>query len=137
MIFLGLFIIGSLVAQVLKTTLQFLPLFGLANGLAGAVVGIIVGFLLLSGVLTGLQKFPVGNVQETIDESLLGTFLADKFDVVLRTVRIIPVDWDERVEQIKDALPDNLPNKLPPGLPQSLPELIPALAPSEGSGSGN
>jgi len=136
-IFLGLFIIGSLVAQALKTALQFLPLFGLANGLSGAAVGIVVGFLLLSGVLTGLQRFPVGNVQEKIDESPLGTFLADNFDVVLRTVRIIPVDWDEKVGQIKDALPENLPDKLPQGLPQSLPDLIPALAPSEGSGPGN
>ena len=136
-IFLGLFIIGSLVAQALKTALQFLPLFGLANGLSGAAVGIVVGFLLLSGVLTGLQRFPVGNVQEKIDESPLGAFLADNFDVVLRTVRIIPVDWDEKVGQIKDALPENLPDKLPQGLPQSLPDLIPALAPSEGPGSGN
>ena len=136
-IFLGLFIIGSIVGQFLKTALQFLPLFGMANGLAGAAVGVVVGFLLLSGVLTGIQRFPVGDLQETIDQSSLGTFLADNFDVVLRTVRIIPADWNERYEQIKDALPENLPDKLPQGLPKSLPNLLPDLAPSEGSGSGN
>lgn len=136
-IFLGLFIIGSIAGQFLRTALQFLPLFGLANGLAGAAVGVVVGFLLLSGVLTGLQRFPVANSQETIDASPLGTFLADKFDVVLRATRILPVDWNERFEELKDALPENLPSNLPQGLPQSLPDLLPALVPKDSSGSGN
>lgn len=136
LIFLGLFIIGSIVGQFLRTALQFVPLFGLANGLAGAAVGVVVGFLLLSGVLTGVQRFPVANLQETIDESPLGTFLADNFDVVLRTVRIIPVDWNENFEKLKEALPENLPDRLPQGLPQSLPDLVPVLAPKDSSGSG-
>ena len=127
LIFLGLFIIGSIVANFLRIALKFIPLSGLANGLAGATVGILVGFLLLSGVVTGVQKYPVGNLPETIDESPLGTFLADNFDVVIRATRIIPVDWDQTFEALKEALPENLPAKLPEGIPKSLPGLAPNL----------
>ena len=121
LIFLGLFIIGSIVAHFLRAALQFIPLFGLANGLVGAAVGVLVGFLLLSGVLTGVQKYPVGNLQETIDESPLGTFLADNFDVVIRATRVIPVDWDQTFGDLKEALPENLPSSLPKGIPKFLP----------------
>ena len=83
--------------------LEIVPFFGLAEKLAGMAVGLLVGFMLLSGVLTGIQRFPFRDLDKTIDESALGTFLADNFDVVIRGVGLIPGDWDN---ELKDRLTD-------------------------------
>ena len=103
--------------------------------LAGAPVGLVVGFLLISGIITGVQTYPVGNVDQTIEESTLGSFLANNFGVVMRGVRLIPVDWDAKVEDLKDALPENLPTSLPEGLPKSVPDLLPDISPLKRPGS--
>jgi len=52
---------------------------------------------LLSGVLTALQRFPVAGIEDDIEESTLGPFLADNFDVVIRSFKLIPGDWDDRI----------------------------------------
>jgi membrane protein required for colicin V production len=59
-ILIVLLMIGALLSSFLRTAIGIIPLAGLANQLAGAGVGILVGFIILSGVLTGLRKFPVG-----------------------------------------------------------------------------
>ena len=101
LIFLGLFIIGAIASFWIGTFLRFLPLFGLANRMSGLVVGVIVGFLLLSGILTGAQKF-TNAVDDDIDESALGAFLADNFDVVIRGVKLVPGDWDNELEKLQN-----------------------------------
>ncbi|GIS82732.1 MAG: hypothetical protein CM1200mP15_13640 [Dehalococcoidia bacterium] len=55
------------------------------------------------GYCPGLQKFPVGSIQETIDDSTLGSFLADNFDVVTRGLKIIPSDWNQKAGDIADS----------------------------------
>ena len=35
-----------------------------------------------------------------IDESPLGSFLADHFDVVIRGVGLIPGDWDNELDKL-------------------------------------
>lgn len=95
-IYLALFIGGIILSSLLRTALNIVPLGGSANNVAGMVVGLIVGFVLLSGILTGLQKFPVGGAEKAIDQSPLGSLLADNFDVVLRGIKLIPGDWDEK-----------------------------------------
>jgi hypothetical protein len=60
----------------------------------------LVGFLLVSGVLTAIQKFPVRDLDVTIDESTLGTFMADQFDVVIRGIKLIPGDWDDELDKL-------------------------------------
>ncbi|MCH7606452.1 MAG: CvpA family protein [Chloroflexi bacterium] len=92
-IFLILFIAGGIVSQMLRTVLGIIPLVGLANKLGGLAVGVVVGFVLLSGVLTGIQRFPVRDFQKTIDDSVLGALLADNFDVIIRGIKLIPSDW--------------------------------------------
>ena len=87
-------VVGILVGSVLRTMLGFLIIFGLYNRLGGMAVGILVGFVLLTGVLTGAQKFPFGDVSEDIDDSALGSFLADKFDVVIRGIKLVPSGWE-------------------------------------------
>lgn len=116
-IFLALVVLGGVLGNVLKTAISIIPLAGLANNLVGAFIGILIGFVLLSGILTGLQKFPFGGMSEKIDDSALGTFLADNFDVVTRGVKLIPGDWNQRAQGIADGiqapidtLKDGVPN---------------------------
>ncbi|MDA0264638.1 MAG: CvpA family protein [Chloroflexi bacterium] len=100
LIFGGMFIIGAIVSHLIRATLGIIPLFGLVNSLAGTAAGLLVGFLLLSGLLTGVQRFPFGEMDQTIDESALGAFLADNFDVVIRGIKLIPGDWDNELGRL-------------------------------------
>ena len=100
LIFLGIFIIGAIASFWIGALLRFLPIFGLANRFGGLAVGVIIGFLLLSGILTGVQRF-TDQVDDDIDESALGAFMADNFDVVIRGVRLIPGDWDNELEKLQ------------------------------------
>lgn len=101
LIFLGLFIISAVVSIWVGAILRVIPFFGLANRTVGMAAGILIGFLLLSGVLTGVQKF-TDRMDDDIDESALGVFLADKFDVVTRGVKLIPGDWDNEFRDLAD-----------------------------------
>ena len=102
LIFGVLFVLGGIISFMARKVLGIIPLFGLANSLAGMAAGVLVGFLLLSGVLTGIQRFPFRDLDKTIDESALGTFLADNFDVVIRGVKIIPGDWDNQLDKLNN-----------------------------------
>ena len=120
-IFLALTIIGGVLSRLVKTAIGIIPLAGLANNLVGAAIGLLIGFVLLSGILTGLQKFPVGGVRETIEDSPLGTFLADNFDVVTRGIKLIPGDWNQKAKGLTSGLPSELPSELPSDFPSDLP----------------
>lgn len=99
-VFLILFIAGGVLSFWLRMLLGIIPFFGSFNKLGGMIVGVAVGFLLLSGILTGIQKFPVRDAQQTIDDSKLGSFLADNFDVVIRGIKLIPGEWDDELEKL-------------------------------------
>ena len=101
-IFAILFIAGGVVSFWARMILGIVPLFGMVNKLGGLVVGVVLGFLLLSGVLTGIQRFPVAGLDKTIGDSALGAFLADNFDVVIRGVGLIPGDWDDEVKKLAE-----------------------------------
>ena len=92
-IFGALLVIAGAASHLLGAITKVLPLLGPFNRLGGIALGVLVGFVILSGALTALQKFPIGGIAETIDESALGTFLVDHFDVVLRGARLVPGDW--------------------------------------------
>ncbi len=127
--FLVLIFASIILSQLLRMVLGVIPFFGMANGLTGAVVGLAIGIVLLSVIFTGAQRFSVGNVDQTIEESAMGSFLANNFGVVMRGVRLVPVDWDAKVENLKDAIPENLPTSMPEGLPKSVPDLFPSISP--------
>ena len=94
--FFLLLVIGAVIlGNLLRAVITKIPLTGTVNNLAGAVVGLLIGCVLLSGILTGLQKFPVGGLDEAIEDSASGTFLADRFDAVARGVGLIPRAWDQ------------------------------------------
>ena len=99
-VFLILFIAGGVVSFWLRMILGIIPFFGSFNKLGGLIVGVAVGFLLLSGILTGIQKFPIGDAEQTIDDSTLGSFLADNFDVVIRGIGLIPGEWDDELDKL-------------------------------------
>ena len=99
-VFLILFIAGGVVSFWLRMILGVIPFFGSFNKLGGLIVGVAVGFLLLSGILTGIQKFPIGDAEQTIDDSKLGSFLADNFDVVIRGIGLIPGEWDDELDKL-------------------------------------
>ena len=101
LIFLGLFIIGAIVGFWIRTVLKFIPLAGMANSVAGMAAAVVLGFLLLSGVLTGVQRFS-DRYDDDIDEAALAFFMADKFDVVIRGVKLIPGDWDDQIKDLVD-----------------------------------
>ena len=100
LILVVLFVAGGIISLMASKVLGIIPLFGLVNSLSGMAVGLLVGFLLISGVLTAIQKFPIRDLDQTIDESKLGTFMADQFDVVVRGVKLIPGDWDDELDKI-------------------------------------
>ena len=100
LILVVLFVAGGIISFMASKVLGIIPLVGLVNSLSGMAVGLLVGFLLISGVLTAIQKFPIRDLDQTIDESKLGTFMADQFDVVVRGVKLIPGDWDDELGKI-------------------------------------
>lgn len=100
LILVVLFVAGGIISFMASKVLGIIPLLGLVNSLSGMAVGLLLGFLLISGVLTAIQKFPIRDLDQTIDESKLGTFMADQFDVVVRGVKLIPGDWDDELDKI-------------------------------------
>ena len=100
LILVVLFVAGGIISFMASKVLGIIPLVGLVNSLSGMAVGLLVGFLLISGVLTAIQKFPIRDLDQTIDESTLGTFMADQFDGVVRGVKLIPGDWDDELGKI-------------------------------------
>ena len=77
----------------------------------------------------------MGDFDQTIEESSLGSGMAENFGVMIRTFRLIPVDWDAKVEQLKETLPENIPASLPEGIPNVIPDLLPNFNPPNLLGS--
>ncbi|MBC8281257.1 MAG: CvpA family protein [Chloroflexi bacterium] len=102
LVFGVLFVAGGILNFMARKVLGVIPLFGFVNSLAGMAVGLLIGFILLSGMLTALQKYPVKDLEVDIDESKLGTLLADNFDVIIRGVGVIPGDWDNELEKLTE-----------------------------------
>ncbi|GIS93542.1 MAG: hypothetical protein CM1200mP22_07790 [Dehalococcoidia bacterium] len=65
------------------------------------VVGLLIGFLLLSGILTAVQKYPVKGMEKDIGKSTLGAFLADNFDVVIPRSWIYPRRLGSRIGETR------------------------------------
>ncbi len=103
-IFLGVLFISAWLSTVLRSVVKFIPLAGMADRVAGLGVGLLIGFILLTGILSGLRSFPVGEVKEDINDSKLGTMMTDKFSVVVRAVGLVPGDWNEQAQGFKEGV---------------------------------
>ena len=106
-IFLALILLSAWLSALLQRFSKVIPLAGPVNHLSGMVIGIFVGFLFLSGILTGLQHFAVGQMQTDIAESPLGSFMAENFGVTIRAVKLVPGDWDEKAKGVQSGLQDS------------------------------
>ena len=103
-IFIVVLLLSAWLSSALSSVVKFIPLAGLADRAAGLVVGLLIGFILLTGVLTGLQSFPVGGVREDINNSALGTFITDNFAVTVRAVGLVPGDWNDKATGFKEGV---------------------------------
>ena len=65
---------------------------GWVDKVMGMGMGLVVTFAVGSAVLSTIQSYPTLDMEDTIADSTLGSFLADEFDVVLRGLGFIPDD---------------------------------------------
>ena len=77
--------------MVVRALLQRLML-GWTDKLAGMGVAAAVVLVAGSGLLSTVQSYPVLGLEVTIADSVLGAFLADNFDTVVRGMRFVPSD---------------------------------------------
>ena len=91
-IFILVIAAAVIVATVARKLLSFL-LLGWVDRLAGLALGILATFVIFSALLSSAQKYDAFNLPETIEDSTMGSFMADKFDVVLEWLRLIPRDF--------------------------------------------
>ena len=72
------------------------------NRLAGAVLMIGAGLVATVGLLTASQHFPIDNLEQDIDESILGGFVADTVDEAARLIRSSKVDSNHSRRVVRD-----------------------------------
>ena len=96
--FIAIFLIALAAALVAGSMLRFMSKrlkIGWADNAIGAALGLIVSFAVWSSLLSTVQSHPVLGLVSTVEGSALGTFLADRFDLVLKGVGLIPGDLGE------------------------------------------
>ena len=65
---------------------------GWAEKVVGLGLGVAIALAIGSATFSALQSYPVLGLENTIEGSTLGTFMADNFDSVLRGLKFIPGD---------------------------------------------
>ena len=95
-IFVLVLLASGLAGFVVRATLKKMMLGWVDNAL-GLGVGVIVSLAIGSAVLSAVQSYPVYGLDQTIDDSPLGTFLADNFDMVLRGLKFVPSDFGKEI----------------------------------------
>lgn len=93
--FIAIFLIALAAALVAGSMLQFMSRrlkIGWADNAIGAALGLIVSLAVWSTLLSTVQSHPVLGLESTVEGSALGTFLADRFDLVLKGIGFIPDD---------------------------------------------
>jgi len=91
-IFVVVMVAAMIVAGFARKILSLL-LLGWADRLAGLALGILATFLIFSALLSAAQNFDVFGLPDAVAASTLGSLMADKFDVVLRGLKLIPGDF--------------------------------------------
>ncbi len=91
LVFLAVLAGTALLGTLLNKVMGVLML-GWANRLGGLVLGAFLAFSVASAVLSVVDSFPILDLEQTISDSALGTFLVEDFDVVLRAPNLLPDD---------------------------------------------
>ena len=132
LIFLSFILIVSVLSVILtrrRTFWHHTPAYKL-NLMAGAVLMAGAGLVMIVGLLTASQHFPITNLEKDIDDSILASFLADKVDEAARLIRIIPAGWIETSDnRNREALADPPTLIGPPASPTELRHLAEHYAP--------
>lgn len=93
--FVAVFIVALLgsvaVAHIIRSLLGTFML-GWLDKSVGLGLGVIVTFAVGSAALSAVQSYPVLGLEDTIEASAVGSFLANNFDTVLKGLRFIPND---------------------------------------------
>ena len=93
--FVAIFILAlmaSLVVGFIAHSILRRLMLGWADRVMGLGVGIAVTFAIGSAVFSAIQSYPVFGLEETIGDSIIGAFMADNFDTVLRGLKLVPSD---------------------------------------------
>ena len=91
LIFILVLIASALLGYVIRSLLQRLML-GWGDKLVGVALGLLVAFAAGSAVFSAVQSYPFLGLDTTIEDSKLGSFMADNFDTVLKGLWFIPED---------------------------------------------
>jgi len=92
-VILGLTVIAAALVTGLLRRLLSLLFLGWVDRVAGLALGVFAAFAIFSAILSAAQDFELLGISDTIAASTLGAFVADKFDVVLRILRLVPNDF--------------------------------------------
>ncbi len=85
-------LIASLVISRFVRAIPRQFMMGWVDNALGLTLGVVVNMAVLSSLLSVLQSHPILGLETTISDSTLGSFLADKFDVVIKAVGFLPDD---------------------------------------------
>ena len=89
---LAIFVV-SIIVGLLRRVLRVL-LLGWVDRLAGLALGVLAAFAMFSALLSFAQELSLLGLvgADIIEASSLGSFLASKFDIVLRATKLVPGD---------------------------------------------
>ena len=90
-ILVAVLIASVALGMAIRTLLGGLML-GWVDRVLGLALAVVVTFVVGSALFSAVQSYPVAGLEQAIDDSTLGSFLADNFDTVLRGIRFIPRD---------------------------------------------
>jgi len=85
--------VASIIAGLLRRVLKVL-LLGWVDRLVGLALGVLAAFAIFSALLSFAQELSLLGLvgADIIEASSLGSFLASKFDIVLKATKLVPGD---------------------------------------------
>lgn len=99
-VFLLVFLSGGLVSTLVKAGMRFMFFLSPIDHLLGAVAGVILGLLLVGGILIAQDRYPVTGIEDDVRRSVMGEFMVDKADDLIRGIRFIPKDWERQLDKL-------------------------------------
>ena len=91
LVFVVILLITAILGAIIRKVLTKLML-GWIDTVGGLVLGAFLSLALVSAVLSVVDSFPILDLEETIAESVIGSFLIEEFDVVLTAPKLLPDD---------------------------------------------
>jgi membrane protein required for colicin V production len=101
-IFLGVTIIGQLLAFLVQPAMMILQL-GIADQLLGAFFGALKAFVIIEAILILMVTYPRYDMDERINDSEFGSRMLEMADPILR---ILPDEFEARVNQFTGGILD-------------------------------